>query len=163
VVIKSLLRYCYITGELYSDDPSTRTSATLVDTKGDIVALAVNSLSHGYDCNDLRLEDRNWKYEHMEHAERRVLFDAAKAGICTRGLTLVAPWAACPDCARAIVLCGVTRVVVHRQAHDRTPERWKKAIEIGLDILDKGGVQYLAYDGIVGHCKNTFDRKIWYP
>lgn len=74
------------------------------------------------------------------HAETTALLNCARMGISTRGETLYAPWAACPDCAQSIITAGVSRVVVNQGAMDATPEDWRPQVENGLNMLIDAGV-----------------------
>ena len=79
------------------------------------------------------------KYSFVEHAERNVIFEAARNGFKTYDLTMFCGWYACADCARAIVQAGI-REVVGLSAMDNTNERWNASVEVGNTILDEGGV-----------------------
>lgn len=97
------------------------------------------------------------------HAEEGVILQAAKRGYPTEGLTLICPWAACHECAKAIAKSGVREVIAHGDAIDRTPDRWKKSMEMSMSIFDDWKVKYTKIYGKIGDCENLFDGKIWYP
>lgn len=80
------------------------------------------------------------KYDITEHAERACIYKAAAVGVATAGSTLYAPWFACTDCARGIVLAGVHEVVGLLSLRQATPERWLKNLELADEILHAGGV-----------------------
>jgi deoxycytidylate deaminase len=80
------------------------------------------------------------KYEYIEHAERRVIYDAARSGYQTAGATLYALWFSCPDCARGIIASGITTVVGTIQAREATPARWEEAVKTGESMLRDAGV-----------------------
>lgn len=84
--------------------------------------------------------DRPEKYAYIEHAERAVIYQAARRGVRTAGATMYCPWFACQDCARAIAMCGIKQVVGSLRARAATPERWLKAVETGESILRESGV-----------------------
>lgn len=86
------------------------------------------------------------KYSYIEHAERHVVYRAAQAGICTKGATLYCPWFACAECARAIILSGVSRVVGHVKPRLLTPERWRQTIEIADQMFNEAGLDLLFID-----------------
>jgi len=123
-----------------SPDPSFRNSSYLAYPDGQIAieTLSVNRLPD-------RIEDleerwgRPQKYLWVEHAERNAIYASAKAGIKTEGMTLVARWASCADCARAIIQAGIVRVVRH--GGYETPERWRESSEIGGWLLKEAGVE----------------------
>jgi dCMP deaminase len=103
------------------------------------------------------------KLTFIEHAERDVIYEAARAGTRTLDRIMVCPWACCAPCARAIVLSGIGKVVAHRQAYEITPERWLKQISDGLEILKAGRVEYELIDAKIGYVQNRFNGKIWHP
>ncbi len=159
-----LMREAYKEAHCMSTDISTKVGAVLVGLFGPtIFTRGVNSFVDVKMANDPRNHERPRKYQVTEHAERAAIYRAAKLGLCTKGLTMVCPWAACPDCARAIVLAGITMVVAHQQVHDKTPERWHEEMAVGREILERGGVEYHLLNARISNVENLFDGKIWYP
>ena len=161
---RDLLRQAYRYGDEFSHDTSTKLGAMLVkpDTR-----LLVEVGTNRYLTKEMRGDPKNHerprKYAFIEHAERDVIFKAWRQGFITQGLTMIAPWACCGDCARAIVYAGISTVVTHKQAYDRSPERWRESIEHGREILAGGGVDYCQWDGEVGGVVNLFDGETWQP
>jgi len=154
----------YRIAKLHSTDHSTHNGAILIDEDGDLRTLASGYNSHlsGWGNKDEHHE-RPLKYSLTEHAERAVIYRAASKGVCTKGLTMVANWVACPDCARGIVLAGIRRVVCHKQCMDRTPPRWKEMIDLGLEMCEKNGVEVVQWDGLVEGIFNLNNGETWQP
>lgn len=75
------------------------------------------------------------------HAETTALLICARVGMSTAGETLYAPWAACTECAKAIITAGVGRVVVSRGAMEATPDDWSANVEAGLNMLRDAGIR----------------------
>ena len=108
----------------------------------------------GAGCNDFgcqcwspeQLDDRDWKYNNIGHAERTALFDAATRNP-TKGTILVCPWACCGPCGWAIGRMGVKQLIVHKARQLTTPERWLTAVEEGLQIARDWGTEVIEYDG----------------
>ena len=144
-----------------STDRSTQTGAVLVQG-GWNICTGYNHHVYGFGHKEEH-HQRPLKYSLTEHAERHVIFKAARNGIKTANLTLVAPWVCCPDCARAIVEAGIVCVICHKQCMDRTPERWRELVDLGLDILGRGRVELIQWDGVVGECENLMNEEIWLP
>lgn len=144
-----------------SDDRSTKNGAVLV-CEGWNVLSGFNHMMDGYGHLPEHHE-RPFKYWVTEHAERDVILKAAAKGIQTKGMTMVANWVACPDCARAIVTAELACVVTHKACMDRTPERWKEMVDAGLTILKNGGVKLCIWDGGIGGIENLNNGEIWYP
>jgi len=90
-----------------SRDSRTQNGAVLV-TKTRVIC-AVNAFPSGVTVTDERRAAPE-KYLFIEHAERAAIYRAASLGVATAGSTLYCPWFACCDCARAIIMSGVTEV-----------------------------------------------------
>jgi dCMP deaminase len=105
-------------------------------------------------CNDFPdgvrdLDERHADPERLlwiEHAERNVIFAAARRGLATSGATLVATFHPCADCARAIVQAGIASV--HTLAPDFSDPLWGPGFRFSQAILEEGGVRvaYLERD-----------------
>lgn len=141
------LNYKVLLADVYklavqSSDPSTQIGAFIVSSEGQN-----EWLTHDFNrpVNGWNMLESDWerptKYSLMEHAERNTIYKAAKHGISMAGSTLVASWAACADCARAIVQSGITTLVRHYPPLDSATERWLESVSIGDRILKAGGVQ----------------------
>lgn len=139
---QELIRATYVTA-MMSSDPSTQNGAFLV---GFSKTRSVNEPTFGYEFNREDWKDREGKLTRVEHAERNAIFAAARLGIRTQGLTMAASWAACSDCARAIVQAGISCLVRHiRPVH----KGWEDSIAIGNQILDIGGVNVIDVKGSI--------------
>lgn len=73
--------------------------------------------------------------EVSEHAERNVLYWCARKGIATEGLTMYSTDAPCHGCARAIVQCGIVRLVYSREYRHVA----------GLKLLGEAGIEVSHY------------------
>ena len=159
-----LMRSAYQLACEESTDTSTKNGALLVHPIDKTVMVGgVNAFVNPDMTSDPQNYERPRKYQVTEHAERAVIYKAAKRGIRTEGLIMVCPWACCSDCARAIVLAGIPLVVAHKQAFDGTPERWREEVDVGLEILGGGGVTYHLLDSKIGGVGNLFNGEVWYP
>lgn len=102
--------------------------------------LACNALPFGLRDSDARSE-RPAKYLYWEHAERNVLYCAARAGISTSGATLYTTGVPCADCARAVIQAGVRTVVVWQRGSGlEATDRWFESINAGREMLKEAGV-----------------------
>jgi dCMP deaminase len=159
--IRTIMRAAYDAAE-NSTDRITRNGSVLVNYDGCILMTGFNHHVDGYGQEEEH-HDRPLKYSLTEHAERDVIFKAAREQLRTRGNTMVANWVACPDCARAIVIAGISTVICHKQCMDRTPPRWEEMVNLGLDMLKRGGVQVIQWDGKVGRVSNLNNGEMWSP
>jgi len=160
----STLSYLYHYAAIKSHDKNTQVAAAILGSHDEILVCGANVFTN-YEQSLLPIyQEKPLKYKVIEHAERVAIFVAAKLGIETNGRKMLATWACCPECARAIVLSGITDVYVHKQCYDRSPERWKDDLALGLDILKNGKVQFHFVDAIIGGgVINLFNGKIWTP
>lgn len=163
---KAMLSYAYHWATK-SPDPSSQCGALVLNQDGELIGTACNGLTNGVRM-DLMQVDRDTKLAYVEHAERGALFDVlANVDLPPsenmRVHYMVAPWAACIECARAIVQSGIRVLVRHKDAQDRTPERWRESIRIADEIMLTGGVEIIDYEGPVGAEGVLNDGKIWYP
>ena len=142
-------RQLYLYAMNNSQDPSTQNAALLTDSGSGIIALECNNIPLRVEHEEERWERPN-KYHYVEHAERNVLYKAAKMGMATANLTMYCPWYSCSDCARAIIQCGIKRIIGHKEYFDRTPDRWKESCSIGIQMMQEAGIECLIWSGIVG-------------
>lgn len=148
--IQKLLVASYLEAEK-SIDQSTQVGALLVNKQGVILSSGFNNFPNG--VHDIgRRHQRPDKYLYTEHAERNAIFNAARMGIATQGLTMVCAWAACAECARAIINSGISSVIRH---HKKTldldmNERWGHSIDVGDEMFYESGVAIIEVDPIKG-------------
>ncbi len=148
-----------------SPDPSTQNGAIIYNSRGWIVGKGINKFPRGVKYKDERWE-RPLKYKFIEHAERNAIFDLINQKYDTAemvDLTMVCPWAACADCARAIIQVGIRKLITHKQAHDRSPEFWQKEIDVAFTMFDEAGVEVVMYDGNLGAPHVLHSGQEWNP
>lgn len=140
-VAKLWLAKCYEEASK-SPDPSTHVGAALVI--GNV--LQVDTLSHngptaGRPITTEEWEDKPLKYKLVAHAERRAIYRAARQGLWTDGATLVGNWAACTDCAIAIVESGIKQLVRHSFVDVTATPGWERSVELGDEIMLANGIE----------------------
>jgi len=145
-----------------SKDPSSQNGAVLLTV--DEPAVGNLGFNHFYEGVPTNFDDRTKKLQGIEHAERDAIYTTAKNGGKTEGATLVCPWVACRDCARAILGTGIARVVCHSARMDLTDERWRADIEEALGWLVSAGVIVDYHDGpIAGAPDILVSGRLWSP
>jgi len=124
-----------------SPDRSTQNAAVLISKSGQIIyqTISANNFPHGVPKSPDRLE-RPTKYFYTEHAERNAIYAAANAGISTNGLTMVAIWASCADCARSIIQSGITTLVRYKL---ETPEHWEASVDAAETMFREADVKLI--------------------
>ena len=160
--IKELLTLTYQSAKL-SPDPSNQNGALLFDCDGQIISTGNNCFSSRLDVTEDMLTNREKKLFYIEHAERNAIYSAVKRNAQVCGSTMVCQWFACSDCSRAIALCGISRVIGHKQRMDQTPDRWKASVDAGLKYLTDHGVDLEFYDGKIGCEPIIVNGELWYP
>lgn len=159
----TLLRAAYLMAQ-GSPDPSNQNGAVLVsECLRHTLGRGRNDFTPGVIWTNDLIADRSWKMSHIEHAERAAIFGAGAAGFGTKDSVLVCPWAACTDCARAIVLSGVRLLVVHGDRMAMTPDRWLDSVEAGMRILRAGGVEVQKFQGRIECGPVTVNGEKWEP
>lgn len=144
-----ILGQCY-RAATESPDTSTQLGAVIVSKAGVVKysTMSYNGFVKGWKPTEADYE-RPRKYVVTEHAERRAIYKAAKAGLALDGATLYATWAACTDCARAIVESGLAKLVRHYPPLDEATERWLESVTMGDAILVAGGVDIVSVLGVI--------------
>ena len=132
-----------------SPDPSTQNGALLITDSGEVKVQSINKFPDG-----IRYTKERWhrpdKYAYIEHAERNVIYEAARLGIKTEGLILVCPFFACADCARAIIQSGIKKCVGHISTKENAHPRWNETVEIASDMLKEAKVDCIYLDKFFG-------------
>lgn len=136
------LKYAYSVAR-GSRDQSTQNGAALIDPfKDKVLAVGCNDILIPCGVEDLASRrERPAKYLFTEHAERAAIFYATNRGIQTEGAWLYCPWVACADCARAIILAGITRVIGHKHPYMAAREDWDPSIKAGMQMFQEAMVK----------------------
>lgn len=147
IMHRNILGQCYQVATL-SPDKSTQLGTVIVnrERKIEFLTYSYNGFCMGWEPT---IEDyeRPRKYSLTVHAERRAIYKAANAGIALHGCTLYGTWAACTDCAQAIVESGITKLVRHYPPDDEAVQRWLESVQLGDELLKAGGVNIIDVHG----------------
>jgi len=137
------MRQAYIYAKSKSEDSNTQNGAVIIFPSSGIIAADANRYP------SIKEPPNETKYEYIEHAERAVIYRCVGKGLTTLNTHLYSPFISCPDCAKAIVMSGIKRVVGHKTIWDRIPTRWVEKCNIGIKILEAASVEVFLYDGKV--------------
>lgn len=148
----------------FSPDQSNQNGAYIEHRNGDM-SMGFNDFpSHISDSQQIELlADRDEKLFYIGHAERCAIYTAAKLGRACEGETLICPWFACSDCAKAIIFSGIVRVIGHKQRMEMTHDRWKDNVAKANQMLIDHGVELEFYDGKIGCAPIIVNGEKWYP
>jgi dCMP deaminase len=91
----------------------------------------------------------------ITHAERGAIFKAFREGKSLHGAIMYSPFAACSDCANAIIEVGINRVVTHRKLYELSSDHWKLSIDTAREMFQEVGITYDEVDW-------TLNEKIWF-
>lgn len=162
---------CYVVAQ-ESPDQSTQNAAMLWNPEGALIGVDYNHFPTGVEYTDERWE-RPLKYEVIEHAERNSIFWAAYLGRKTQNATMVAAWAACSDCARAIIQSGVKRLVRHKNATNHANaiaapgKDWSGSINTADTMMREAGVEIIDIDYVFHEHGRVLEIKhcgeLWQP
>lgn len=123
-----------------SKDRNTKVGAVAIGPAGEIRAMGYNGFPRGFDDDLDERHERPAKYIWTEHAERNLIYNAARVGTPLEGCILVVtPLFCCIDCARAIVQAGFKAVVA--EAEDNA--RWAESNEQAMTLFAECGVEVL--------------------
>lgn len=158
-----------------SHDPSTQ-NGTLIIWKGEILATGWN---HIPDLTGDRLAevlaDRNLKYPRVIHGEVDAIANAAAYGVPTRGLTMIAPWAACFNCAATMMRARIGKLVVHgprmRKGHPHVSgqivkghDAWGSQVAEAIDRLIAYGIEVESFEEDLPEApKIRIAEELWQP
>ena len=162
------IRRAYEYAAEYSTDKNTQNGAILV-RDGQIVAYGANHFPKNVLELDERFE-RPLKYLFTEHAERNVVFDAARRGVKTGGTIMYAPWFACADCGRAIIQAGISEVVGHigpekwyLEGEEKNHNDWTESIKTALEMFNEACIKHRWIDDKIGGIEIIFGGKVRTP
>lgn len=124
----------------WSKDPSSKIGAVAVDSEGQILTTGYNGFPRGIEDSDLRLNNRELKYEMIVHAEMNAIFNATYHGVSLRGGTMyVAGLPCCNKCSLGIIQTGIKRVVMDGNPDD---ERWKLSWQLSKKLFNEANVEW---------------------
>lgn len=146
-----------------SPDPSNQNGAVIVNHRYSIIATGRNEFPKKVQITPELLADRDTKLFYIEHAERNAIFNGVYNDIEIPGRIMVCPWFACSDCARAIILCGISKVIGHKQRMEQTPERWVKSVNAGIELMKLHGVKIELIDAQLGCDPVIVNGNLWQP
>lgn len=125
-----------------SKDTGAQIGAVLIDRHGNTLLSRCNEFPIGV-IETAKRRSRPAKYIFTEHAERNVIFAAARKGYALEGATIVQNWYPCADCARAIVQSGICRV--YCEEPNFLDPRWGEAFRAARSIFDECGIRVEFY------------------
>lgn len=118
-----------------------RSAAIIVDSDNNIISTGYVGAPSGLpDCyeagHDLRVYDSSVHCVRTIHAELNAILNAAKKGVPCKGATLYCTMVPCHNCSKAIIQCGIKRVVAisDYQRSEYAKENFTR-VGVALDIV----------------------------
>lgn len=122
----------------WSKDPSTRVGAVAIGQKGQVLSQGYNGFPRGIEDKSERMENRDWKYLLIVHAEMNAIYNATYNGVSLDGSTMyVSGLPCCSECAKGIIQVGVSEVVMDG---DPKNPRWKQSCDLALSMFKEAGI-----------------------
>lgn len=145
-----------------SKDPSTQTSAILVGSYGEIVGRAVNHFPWGVSPDHWH-GPKEAKYARVVHAEVGAILHAARYGKTTSGTVMVAPWAACSNCAKHIADAGITTLYRHAFLDNGVTEDnpWYQDCLVGDEIMRESGIHIVDIPPVPTEVRIRRNGELW--
>ena len=130
-------RYMALAREIaaWSKDPSTQCGAVIVGKEGQVISQGYNGFPRIMRDEDSLYEDRPTKYKRIIHAEMNAIYNAALNGVSPKGATMyVHGLPCCHECAKAIIQCGIERVVMMESNNVRWGESCSDAQDFFKEV-----------------------------
>ena len=102
-----------------------------------IIGTGYNGFARGVQDSAERLHDRDEKYPRVIHAEINAILNAN--GSVKGSVLYTWPFPCCCPCSSLVIQSGIKMVV----SPPTVPERWKKTVNMGMDMYREAGVEIL--------------------
>lgn len=143
----NLMRHCYTLAE-QSTHPTSHLGALLIK-ENNIILEGVNNFPPGVAQTPERVAGEN-RHIYPNHAERFLIYEAARRGIATEGASIVVPWPPCVTCAGALITSGIKKIVLHKQITEAMPKEKQLRDREGLILLEEAEVKIEWVDEVLG-------------
>jgi len=127
----------------WSKDANKKYGAVLVSQDHRIISTGYNGFPQGCDDSIESRYERPQKYMWTEHAERNVIYSAAKIGVSTNNSIMYINGFSCADCARAIIQSGIKKVVCFEP--DFNHPRWGEMYKVSFQLFKEAKIEIVYY------------------
>lgn len=126
-----------------SKDPSTKVGSVIVDSSKRVISVGYNGFPKGIKDLKKRLNDREWKYLTVVHAERNALLFARQS---LEGCSIYTyPFFPCSVCASMIIQTGIKRCIAPKLPKQLI-ERWEKNIALSIELFKEAKVEVVEFE-----------------
>lgn len=130
-----------------SKDPSSQVGAAIVKDGIHVVTKGYNGYPAG--VRDEGLDDRDFKYPRIVHAEMNAMLTALRHGLSVAGCTMYVTRYPCARCSAAAIQAGISRIVYRK--HEDFEERWAADIAITKDMAEQVGLPIECLEDMVAY------------
>ena len=134
---ETFLEICHVLAKR-SKDQSTKIGSLIVGPDNEIISGGYNCFPRGTDDNRQERQERPKKYFYFEHAERNAIYNAARLGFLLKGTRIYSQWFPCADCARAIIQCGIKKIIVEIE---EVKPSWEESCSISFQLFKEAGIE----------------------
>jgi len=125
----------------WSKDPSTKCGSIIADNYGTVISQGYNGFPRGVDDSEERYDDRDYKYDHIIHAEMNAVINARQA--IDGHYVYVWPMLPCIRCASILAQAHV-KCVVSQKLPLSLEGRWGESVaktkalfkEVGIEVIE---------------------------
>jgi len=138
----------------WSKDPSSQIGCVAVNKEKRLVLSAgYNGFPRNFDDSDDRYINREFKYDHIIHAEMNMIFNACYNGIKLEGSTVyVYGLPTCNQCALGLSQVGVKEVICFiERKNNEIPKIWLDRWEQAKFIYRETGVIHSLWDSVLNN------------
>lgn len=122
----------------WSKDPSTQCGAIIIGADGQVISQGYNGFPRNMRDNADLYEDRTTKYKRIVHAEMNAIYNAALNGVSVKDATLyVYGLPCCHECAKAIIQCGIKKVIMNNSDN----ARWNESCNDAQSFLKESNIK----------------------
>lgn len=126
-----------------SKDRSTKLGAIAVGENHEVLSVGFNGFPRGVSDDNEKYHERPTKYLITEHAERNLIYNAARRGISLEGATLYLPFepVPCCDCTRGVIQSGFKRIIGTNFKFTGKGKHWDENLAFAKEMLDEVGME----------------------
>lgn len=118
----------------WSKDPSTKCGAVITNDKHQVLGLGYNGFPRNFNDTPERLNDREFKYKYVIHAEVNAILNCNSSVV---GATIYqVPMMSCSTCSALLIQTGI-KTVIGRSIPIEKLERWKESMLFGYNALQE--------------------------
>jgi len=129
----------------WSKDPSMKVGAVAIKPDNKVIlSTGWNGLPRAM-IDDHRIHDREWKLNHVVHAEENCILNAARVGVPLEHAHMYVTQIPCIRCAVSIVQVGISRVIVPAEKFDDIPNRWRESFEMTVKMMEEAKVEFYSF------------------